>query len=228
MVADFDTTLPAQGMGEIPRQLADRLPNDVIRLNNTVAAIDGKTIVLSSGEKLTARSIVVATAAPTARRLLGDSQPAIGRPVTNLYFAAEKPPIDDPVLLLNGTCEGPINNLCVPSQVAPTYAPAGRSLISVTVLEDHEDQDDLLRQVWQQLESWFGSQVGSWSHLRSYSIPYALPVQEPPALEPVAKPSQVRDHLFVCGDYCETASINGAIASGRRAAEAVLATLREQ
>jgi predicted NAD/FAD-dependent oxidoreductase len=33
----------------------------------------------------------------------------------------------------------------------------------------------------------------------------------------------VADGLLVCGDWCTTASINGALASGRRAAETVLA-----
>ena len=223
-----DTTLPAQGMGEIPRQMANRLPPEAVKLNSPVASIEGQTVLLDSGQKLTARSIVVATAAPTARKLLGDTRPAVGRRVTNLYFTADESPIQDPVLVLNGTCEGPINNLCVPSQVSPTYAPAGKSLISVTVLEEHEDQDQMLRRVKQQLEIWFGSQVSSWHHLRNYVIPYALPIQVPAALEPVAKPSHVRSQLFVCGDHCDTTSINGAMMSGLRAAEGVLTVLGEQ
>ncbi|TWU30525.1 NAD(P)/FAD-dependent oxidoreductase [Bythopirellula polymerisocia] len=223
-----DTTLPAQGMGEIPRQLANRLPSEVIQLNSPVNSIGGKSVILASGEQLTARSIVVATGAPAARKLLGDPSPAVGRQVTNLYFAADEPPIHDPVLVLNGTGDGPINNLCVPSQVAQTYAPTGKSLVSVTVLEEHEDQDHLLRLVKRQLATWFGSQVSSWCHIRNYVIPYALPRQFPTDLEPVAKPSRVGEHVFVCGDHCDTASINGAMASGLRAAEGVVALLRER
>lgn len=223
-----DTTLPAQGMGEIPRQMANRLPPEAVQLNSPVASIEGQTVLLDSGTKLTARSIVVATAEPAARKLLGDTRPAVGRQVTNLYFGADEPPVQDPVLMLNGTGEGPINNLCVPSQVSPNYAPTGKSLISVTVLEEHADQDQLLRQVKQQLETWFGSQVSSWHHLRNYLIPYALPIQIPAALEPVAKPCRVRARVFVCGDHCDTASINGAMVSGLRAAEGVLAVLGEQ
>lgn len=34
-----------------------------------------------------------------------------------------------------------------------------------------------------------------------------------------------RERLYVCGDHVETASLNGAIHSGKRAAEAVIAEL---
>ena len=228
MFSQGETALPAHGMGEIPKQIANRLPAGVVTLNCPVQSIDGEGVELASGERRAARTIVVATEAPTARRLLGDPQPADGRGVTCLYFAAEQPPVRDRTLVLNGAGTGPINNLCIPSQVASTYAPSGQSLISVTVLETHQDQDALQQQVRAQLTDWFGSVATTWRHLRSYSIPYALPVQTPPALDPVAKPSRLQKNIFHCGDHCDTASINGAMASGRRAAEAVLAAWGEQ
>ena len=40
---------------------------------------------------------------------------------------------------------------------------------------------------------------------------------------PARRPVRLGPRLFVCGDHVENASINGAMASGRRAAEAVLA-----
>ena len=90
---------------------------------------------LVSGEQLQAPSIVVATDGPTAARLVGELQPPNARDVTCLYFAAEKPPIDEPILLLDAERTGPVNNMCVPSAVAESYAPAGAVLVSVTVLE---------------------------------------------------------------------------------------------
>jgi predicted NAD/FAD-dependent oxidoreductase len=32
--------------------------------------------------------------------------------------------------------------------------------------------------------------------------------------------------VYLCGDYCQTASINGALASGRKTAEAILAAIQ--
>jgi phytoene dehydrogenase-like protein len=142
-----------------------------------------------------------------------------------LYFAADEPPIREPILVLNGDGTGPINNFCVPSQVAPGYAPPGQSLISVTVLGEQADQHRLVEQVRDQLKEWFGPVVTTWRHLRTYSIQYALPSQRPSALEPVEKPTTLKDGLFICGDHCDTGSINGAMASGKRAAQAVLRTL---
>jgi phytoene dehydrogenase-like protein len=220
-----DATLPEHGMAQIPQQLASHLPAGVVRTATPVNAIEGHHVHLSTGERLTARTVIVATEAPAARRLLGDSEPADGRTVTCMYFAAKDPPVKDPILVLNGDGQGPINNLCVPSQVSPVYAPQGKSLVSVTVLSRDTDQGALLSQVRSQLRSWFGPTSESWELLKTYEIAYALPVQTPPCLQPVAKPAELRPGLFICGDHCDTASINGAMASGRRAAEAAAAYL---
>ena len=226
MFAQGDAALPAGGMGELPRQLADRLPPEFVRTGTPVEAIEDTDVVLASGERLSARAVVVATSAPIARQLLDDPYPADGRSVTCLYFAAPSPPIDEPILVLNGDGTGPINNLCVPSQVAPRYAPSGQSLVSVTVLGHHGDEQRLLDDVQQQLQEWFGTTTATWRRLKTYGIDYALPVQSPPTLQPVAKSAQVRTGVFVCGDHCDTGSINGAMASGRRAAESVTAMLQ--
>jgi hypothetical protein len=45
-------------------------------------------------------------------------------------------------------------------------------------------------------------------------------------MEPVQKPAQIRDGLFLCGDYRDMASIQGAMSSGRRTAEAVVQSLQ--
>jgi hypothetical protein len=139
-----------------------------------------------------------------------------------LYFAADRPPVGEPILVLNGDGCGPINNLCVPSQAAATYAPVGQSLVSVTVLGDHVDETGLERDVRGQLEDWFGAEAEGWRHLRTYRISYALPNQAPPALSPVEKPVRRSDGIFVCGDYLDTASIQGAMASGVRVARQII------
>ena len=61
---------------------------------------------------------------------------------------------------------------------------------------------------------------------RTYRIPYALPRQVPPALDVPERPVRTASGVYVCGDHRDNASINGAMVSGRRAAEAVLEDLR--
>jgi predicted NAD/FAD-dependent oxidoreductase len=112
----------------------------------------------------------------------------------------------------------------VVSDVAPNYAPDDESLVSAVVLGDPPETDDELeREVRGQLIDWFGTAAGGWRHLRTYRIDYALPEQAPPFLSPPQREVRRRPGLYVCGDHRDTASLNGAIASGRAAAQAVAA-----
>lgn len=130
-----DTAIPADGMGEISNQLANRLPPGSIRYSSAVAAITDSGVTLTSGESIAASRVVIATDGRNAQRLL--SRPidaAVTNGVSCLYFAADTAPISQPVLVLNGSGSGPINNLSVPSVVSPQLAPAGKHLISVSVV----------------------------------------------------------------------------------------------
>ncbi len=217
--------LPAAGMEAIPRQIADRLHPRTVQLNSPVATVEPTRVRLSSGQEIETQAVVVASDGPSAAELLDTSEPVPGQGVTCLYFAASTPPVDRPILLLNGESRGPINNLCVPTSVASSYGPAGQSLISVTVLGIVEYADRLLSDVTDQLRDWFGVQVDRWSHLRTYSIPYALPSQPSQALKEPERPVRWKPGLYVCGDHRDNASIQGAMTSGRRAAIAVLEDL---
>ena len=94
MFSKGSATLPARGMGEIPRQLASRLPAGTIRLNESVREITAGAVLLESGERLTGAVVVVATDATTAAKLMpGLVTPAVAwRSVTCLYFASTHSP----------------------------------------------------------------------------------------------------------------------------------------
>lgn len=221
MFSQGDACLPSDGMEAIPRQIASQLPEGTIRLGTRVAGVEPGRVRLENGDALDTRAVVVATDGPTAMHLLGEKQTASGQAVTCLYFAAPSSPVCEPILVLNGEGRGPINNLCVPTDVAPTYATHGQALVSVTVLGDSSDEASLKAAVTQQLTEWYGSVVASWRFLRLYRIAYALPSQVPPALAEPQRPVRWASGLFVCGDHRDQASIQGAMVSGRRAAEAV-------
>ncbi len=218
------SALPSNGMGAIPAQLASQLPGGAIRLNSRVKSVERGVVTLVSGERIRAAAVVVATEAAAWQHLLGTPAPG-GRGVTCLYFVATEPPMVEPILVLDGEGTGPANNVSVPSIVAPSYAPGGSSLVSVSVLEGGTlDPRALEGAVRTQLAGWFGSAVREWRHLRTYHIPWALPVQPPGALEPAQRPVRA-GHVYVCGDAVDNASIDGALVSGRRAADAVVADL---
>jgi phytoene dehydrogenase-like protein len=224
MFAEGRTVLPAGGMDRIPRQMRAALPEGTVRLNAKVESLDGQTATLEGGETIEAPSVVVATEAPEADRLVGDVAPVEGRSTVCLYFDAPSSPLDDPILVLNGDGVGPINNVAVPSDVAPGYAPDDRALVAAVVVGTPTETEEALRRaVREQLIDWFGLEAGGWTHLRTVSVPYALPEQAPPFLSPPRREARRRPGLYVCGDHRHTGSINGAIASGRAAARAVVA-----
>lgn len=224
MFSQGSATLPARGMAEIPRQLSSRLPDGTIRLNERVVEIRAGGITLESGEHIAGDAVVVATDATAAARLIPGTASAgpAWRSVTCLYFAADHSPLREAIIVLNGTGSGLVNNVCVPSDVSPAYAPAGQALISVSLLGMPEPAD-LEAQVLEELEAWFGSDVQKWRHLRTVRIERALPEQEPGV--GLAGPG-FRKHagILICGDHLWSASIEGAIISGLRTADAVLHT----
>ena len=131
------------------------------------------------------------------------------------------------MLVLNGEGAGPVLNLAVMSDVAREYAPPGQHLIAAVVVGAPASSDaDLERAVREQLAGWYGAPtVAVWRHLRTYRVPWAQFDQAPGTLEPAHRPVRRSPGLYVCGDHVENASINGALAAGRRAAEAVLEDL---
>ncbi len=230
MLAEGDNALPTNGIGMISEQLAARVPAGSIRLNTRVAAVNPGSVTLVDQAVLRAKAVVVATEGPQAAKLLAGLVVSPGsNSVSCWYFDAPVAPITEATIMLNGdgAADGPVNNVCVPSMVSSSYAPAGRHLVSVSVIASHSaaDNDMLRAAVITQLRGWFGPQVDAWNHLRTYNIAHAQPSQATPALANPQRPVALGDGLFVCGDHRDNASINGALESGRRAAEAVVSSL---
>lgn len=219
--------LPRGGMEAIPRQLAAGLPTGAVRLGSPVRGVEPGRVTLADGGVLEAGAVVVAVDATAAATLLparvaGAWHARQVKGTRLVAFAADRSPLTSRVLVVNADAAGPIDNLTVPSDVAAGYAPAGQSLVTVSVRGDWQGAD-LPEAVRQQAAGWFGAAPAAWRHLATIVVPRALPDESPAArrLRPAA--AQLAPGLFVCGDHCGSGSINGALASGRRAAVAVMA-----
>ena len=215
--------VPASGMGAIPEQLANRLPDDTVQLGVRVLGCRPGDVQLDDGSHLQAKAVVIATDVRAAQHLLGHEGPrAKVNQVVSLYFDAPAPPPTGSMLVLNADHRGSINNLINMSAVSPAYAPQGRQLISVSVVDPEAAlAEDLVERVLEQLDVWFGPETAQWRHLRTYAIPEAVPAKPiAPAIS-----ARVEKGLYACGDYTGVASLNTAMASGRKAAEAVLQEL---
>ena len=221
--AEGDVVLPGEGMAAIPAQVMADLPPDRIRTGVRVESIHRGGVELTSGETIKGQAVVLATEGPETARLLGAPQGIASRGELCLYFAAEKPPIAEPYLILNGDGTGWVNSLTVPSIVAPSYAPAGQHLISVVVI-GHQSADNTTVEatVRRELTEWFGTVVNDWRHLKTYHIVHALPEQSPPMPDPTLGIAAEEPGIYVCGEYGSVPGIQWALLSGRQAAEEVL------
>lgn len=232
MFASAPASLPAAGMVAVPQQLLQQLPESLVdvRCNCPVSRVRSGTVTLNDGQntQMEAPVIIVATDGPAAARLLDGGVISSSRGSICLYFAKEgPPPLKTPLLVLNGDkSDGPVNNMFFPSVVAPSYAPAGHTLISTTIVGDEVSKsvEELETDVRQQMGRWFGeSEVSLWRFLKMYRIPHSQTPQSPHFS--FDQDVHVGDGLFVCGDHRDTPTVNGAIRSGRQAALAALSFL---
>jgi hypothetical protein len=205
MFARGPAVLPEGGIAAISAQVAEELPEESVLTGRRVEQVDAPDVVLTGGQRVRAAAVVVATDAASASALIsGVRDPGWNGTVT-LSFAAPEAPIDEPILALDGTGAGPV------------------SANVVGAIGDGED--DLEAAVRRQLRGWFGGAVDRWRLLRVDRIPAALPRGARPAVAPEHAWARLSESVYLCGDHLDGASINGAMRSGRLAAEAVLADL---
>ncbi len=211
--------VPAGGMGDLPAQLAAGLPDGVLRVGRRVEAVRPGA-VRADGTEITARAVVVATDPVTAAGLL----PGVAAPqmhaLTTLYHVAPAAPARGPTLHLDGT-GGPLANTVVLTEAAPAYSPDGRALVSSSFLGTAERLPEPA--VRRELARLYGVSTADWVHLHTVEVPRALPAL--PAGSPLRRDVALGGGLFVAGDHRDTPSQQGALVSGRRTAQAVLAHL---
>ncbi|MEO6287499.1 MAG: FAD-dependent oxidoreductase [Dyadobacter sp.] len=223
MFSQGDAAIPAKGMGMIPLQLARGLSADEIVFNEKVVVVEANKVITAAGSHYHADSILIATGefevpAPFRR-------PAAScHSVTNMYFTAPSPPFIAPLIALNALPQKLVNNIAVLDRISPGYAKNGQSLISLSLIGDHSglDSEQLQAEALLEMQNWFPDAI-QWTHLKTYHILYALPNDDEVTNEVDLTLTKLGSHCFICGDHLMNGSINAAMKSGRRAAEAILA-----
>jgi len=227
MLATGKTAVPARGIGEIPKQLASRLPQGSVRLNAPVESLlrEGDRVVgarTAAGEEHEADAVVVATEAPAAARLAGAAVPEGSVGQVCAYYATGPEGLGiGRKIALNADEGGFLNNVAEVSAVSPSYAPEGRGLISAVSLSGFELSD---REVYEkglaQLHAWYPEV--ELEPLAVYRIPFAQFDQPPGIHERLPGNRTGTRGLFLAGEYTEDSSINGSMLSGEKAALEVL------
>lgn len=225
--------VPARGMAALPAQLARRATaaGADVRVGTRVRAVRARgrdvEVANTDGETLRARAVVVAVDPGAVADLL-----PVPRPTTHglqtWWFATDAAPSASALLSVDGRRRGPIVNTVVMSHAARSYAPDGMHLIEATCLlpataRADPDAAPAEGDVRRQLAQIWHADAARWQLLRRDDVHDALPAQPPPLR--VTTASRVGDGLYVAGDHRDTASIQGALVSGDRAARAVLADL---
>lgn len=220
MFAMGHAAVPAKGMGEVPEMLRRQLSKTQIYFDSGVKEIIGNQINLENGSVITADRIIVAV---QPDRIMPQMQGQFGqaRSVLNLYFSTQKSFLARPMIGLL-TRSQVANNLVFMDDVSQEYSGNGRSLLSVTVLENDLEEKELIPIVQRELEEVSGIKAEFFKFVKSYSIHHALPVVEDLRYEIPFTECQVTDSVYLAGDYLLNGSINAAMRSGRTAAEAIV------
>jgi len=215
--------LPKTGMALIPELLARDLPARRIKLGCHAVKISPAEVQTANGESHEYDRLVLALDLPAYEKLVGKSSGRRMNGVSCCYFAAPQTPYREPLLSLAAAdAPGPVATVAVLTNLQPAYSADGRALISVSVLGTPSGEN-LAADVIDQLEGWFGSEVRHWELIKQYAIPQALPEQTPPYIGLPVGPAKLGERIYLCGDHTTLPSIEGAAASGVRAAQAVLA-----
>ena len=204
--------VPRKGVAELSKALAARVSS--ITYGVQANSLEGKVIKTSAGD-FNAATVIVATDATTATQLLGLTEvPRMAGCIT-WYHAVTNNPSGNGRLVVDGQNRGPIINSIVMSDISSSYAPRGQHLVSTTTDLGATESD-----VRRHLAVVWGMSTHDWQLIAKYEIPAALPIQN--VGRSLTQTVKVSENIFVVGDHRAVPSQQGALFSGRLAAELIL------
>ena len=205
--------IPRKGMQAIPDQLAEQLTRTTIRFNTAVNHIDGHTVFLESGEKLSADQIIIATD-PTPFFTQRGITPREWKSCYNLYFQSQKSIMNDTIIGLLPGKETMVNNFHYLNDLYGRKGNSDETILSVTVVNNHAlSTADMVKKVKIELEKHCKIETGEL--LQLFHIKKALPKVSDLKYEPTKETTLLAPGIFCCGDYLANSSLNAAMASGR-------------
>ncbi|HSJ68339.1 MAG TPA: NAD(P)/FAD-dependent oxidoreductase [Anditalea sp.] len=218
--------VPELGMQEIPNQLFGRLKQTELRLNTKVTNIDGGRISIENADGVDADEIICACDPDYFTGQLKDKyDKTYGKKyhkVTNIYYAIHRSFIAKPILGLVPGENFLINNLHFPTDISSAYSTTGKALLSVTIVKDINDIENIEEQVAKELQELSGIDSIYFEHIHTYKIDKALPIIELPHHDVIPTVGHLSQNIHLAGDHLVNASLNGAMVSGRRAAESII------
>ena len=204
--------IPRKGVAELSKALAARVSS--ITYGVQANSLEGGFTKTSAGD-FKAATVIVATDATTATQLLGLNEvPRMAGCIT-WYHAVSDNPSGNGRLIVDGQNRGPVINSIVMSDISSSYAPLGQHLVSTTTDLGATESD-----VRRHLAIVWGISTHDWQLIAKYEIPAALPIQN--VGRSLTQTVKVSENIFVVGDHRAVPSQQGALFSGRLAAELIL------
>lgn len=200
-----DATLPQHGMGDLIKLIAEPIPSENIKLNTKIEAIQGTRLTFDSGESTSFDKIIDARNSNSQQQWNG---------TRCFYFSCDKMSKKDLGYLHLNPNGKVVRHVAFLNRINPNYSPDGKELLSVTVkIEDHSSEKDVIKE----LEQMFPNDLKNLNFIRVFDIPESLPIFSGELKE--IEENEL-GHIII-GDSTQYPSINGAIASGRMAADLV-------
>ena len=203
-----DMVLPKQGISAVPKYLFNRLEHTKLNLDADVKIINDREIIVGGKAQKYSRVI----------KAFEEAAGKITRSVWTVHFSAPKSPLKQKFIMLNSNVKTQnklISHLAVPSDIQPSYAPAGKSLITVTIVGQHAEEkginskDQITSSVVEELTEWFGKEVDAWDILDVQHITAALPELTASDFDNIDQNNQ----FLECGDHTYHGSVEGALQS---------------
>ncbi|MFC9061221.1 NAD(P)/FAD-dependent oxidoreductase [Streptomyces sp. NPDC057074] len=213
--------LPEGGAEALPEHLARSLPPGTVHTGVRVTSVATNAVITAEHGVIRCRAVLVATDARAAAALLPGLRVPDFHPVTVVHHTTDEPPTTGTSLLLDADRGGPVAHTAVVSHVDPTRAPAGRALVSSTVLGPPPPDVDTAVRI--HLSRLYGTSTARWETLAVHHTPEAVPAMRPP--HDPRRPVRLLAGLYVCGDHRDTSTVQGALHSGHRASAAILTDL---
>lgn len=209
--------LPTGGMKALPEALAQGLD---VRLGHRVASVDTERLMVETEQgSFSGRGLVLA-AGPVETAGLTRGELPETHPTTTWWFATDQAPSDSGAIHVDGEQSGPVVTTAVVSNAAPDHAPAGQHLVAALTLADGDLDEQQVREHTGRI---YGVDGSSWRTLAVHHVPHTLPAVAPGRFARQA--TGFHGRAVLCGDQFGNASIDGALASGRAAAQEVTARL---
>ncbi len=228
MLAKGGTCVPEQGMGAIPHQIASNLRPGSILLNSAISELirQGNKVVglRVAGDVIPAEIVILATPFDVTAKLLGIDISLKWRQSTTLYYSVPRPLYTHRLITLLTDPRRLVNNVAMVTNVAPAYAPPGKHLLCCSISQGSTLTDDELdAAVRREIGAAYANEdTRSWRLLKIYRIANAQFEQRPGVWQQLELLRKSAPGVIVAGEATVSSSIEGALASGRSAADRVL------